>query len=220
MSCTIRTGKNKSRHGAAKGWLTLALLAAASAGVAVAAQPPPKSAIHSSPVSVDSFDQEHTRFGFEMRTRWGQRIRGTFPEFEGELVELADGSQQVRIRLQTGAVEVAGSKRYTALARGPRFFDAERHPVVEFVSDPYPASLVQTGGTLRGRLSMSGVSRIETFELAPPQCPRPGRDCNAEARGSVDRGDYALSDWRLILDDTVRFELQLRLQETAKAAAQ
>lgn len=154
-----------------------------------------------------------------MRTRWGQRIRGTFPEFEGEVIALPDGTQQVRIRLETAAVEVAGSDRYTALARGPRFFDAERHPVVEFVSDPHPPSLVQTGGPLSGRLSMCGVSRIETFKLAPPQCARPGRDCNAVAAGKVDRSDYALSDWRLILDDTVRFKLQLRLQEPARAVA-
>lgn len=152
-----------------------------------------------------------------MRTRWGQRIRGTFPEFEGEVISLPDGRQQVRIRLETGAVEVAGSARYTAMARGPRFFDAKRHPLVEFVSDPHPPSLVQTGGPLSGRLSMCGVSRIETFQLAPPQCARPGRDCNAVAAGTVDRGDYALSDWRLVLDDTVRFQLQLRLQEPARA---
>ncbi|MDQ3287133.1 MAG: YceI family protein [Pseudomonadota bacterium] len=195
----------------------LALLVVPSVGAAQTGQP--KAAPKPAPVSFDSFDHEHTSVGFEMRTRWGQRIRGTFPEFEGELVELADGTQQVRIRLKTDAVEVAGSKRYTALARGPRFFDAERHPVVEFVSEPYPASLVQTGGSLRGRLSMSGVSRTETFVLAPPQCPRPGRECNAKARGSVDRGDYALTDWRLVLDDTVHFELQLRLQEPAQATA-
>ncbi|MDQ3268881.1 MAG: YceI family protein [Pseudomonadota bacterium] len=218
MSGSILPVAQRPRRRVARGWLTLALMAlAGTTGAADAA--PRKAAGQAAPVSIDSFDQEHTSFGFEMRTRWGQRIRGTFPEFEGELVELADGRQQVRIRLDTAAVEVAGSRRYTAMARGPRFFDAERHPVVEFVSDPYPASLVQTGGALRGRLSMCGVSRVETFELAPPQCPRPGRDCNAKARGSVDRGDYALTDWRLVLDDTVRFELQLRLQEPAQAAA-
>ncbi|MDQ3511800.1 MAG: YceI family protein [Pseudomonadota bacterium] len=170
--------------------------------------------------TIDRFDQSHTSFGFEMRTRWGQRIRGTFPEFDGEVIALPDGRQQVRIRLETGAVEVAGSARYTAMARGPRFFDAKRHPLVEFVSDPHPASLVQTGGPLSGRLSMCGVSRIETFQLAPPQCARPGRDCNAVAAGTVDRGDYALRDWRLVLDDAVRFQLQLRLQQPARATDQ
>lgn len=153
-----------------------------------------------------------------MRTRWGQRIRGTFPAFEGEVIALPDGRQQVRIRLDTAAVDVAGSERYTALARGPRFFDAKRYPLVEFVSDPHPVSLVHTGGPLRGRLSMCGVSRMETFQLAPPQCARPGRDCNAVAGGTVDRSDYALRDWRLVLDDTVRFQLELRLQKPARAS--
>lgn len=218
MSRTVRTRTEKFRHGVVQGWLMLALLGSPLVDAAVD-DVRPRDTKQASAASINSFDQDHSRFGFEMRTRWGQRIRGTFPQFEGELVELADGRQQVRVRLDTAAVEVAGSRRYTEMARGPRFFDAKRHPVVEFISDPYPASLVQTGGALRGRLSMCGVSRIETFELEPPQCPRPGRDCNAKARGSVDRGDYALSDWRLVLDDTVRLELQLRLQEPAQAVA-
>lgn len=165
------------------------------------------------------FDPVHTRFGFELRTRWGQRVSGTFPRHDGELVVLPDGRHQVRIRLATEAVEVAGSPRYTALARGPRFFDAPHHPLVEFVSDPHPASLARTGGPLRGRLSMRGVSRIETFTLAPSSCARPGRDCDAVAHGSVARGDYGLDDWRFMLGDTVRFELRLRLQEPAQGAA-
>lgn len=206
----------------AKAWLMLGLSAAplfAGALAAMTAQPQVRTSTHTATTTIDSFDQTHTSFGFEMRTRWGQRIRGTFPEFDGEVIELPDGRQQVRIRLETAAVEVAGSERYTALARGPRFFDAKRYPLVEFVSDPHPASLVQTGGPLSGRLSMCGVSRIETFHLAPPQCARPGRDCNAVADGTVDRGDYALRDWRLVLDDTVRFQLQLRLRQPARAVA-
>lgn len=158
------------------------------------------------------FDPDHTRFGFELRTRWGQRVAGTFPRHDGELVVLPDGRHQVRVRLATAAVEVAGSPRYTGIARGARFFDARHHPLVEFVSDPHPPALAQTGGPLRGQLTMRGVSRPETFVLQPSACARPGRDCDAVASGSVDRGDYALDDWRFALGDTVRFQLRLRLQ--------
>lgn len=164
-------------------------------------------------------DPVHTAFGFELRTRWGQRVSGTFPRYDGEVAVLADGSQQVRVRLATGAVEVAGSRRYTAMARGPRFFDAQRHPLVVFASEPHPAELARAGGPLRGRLTMRGVSRMETFQLLPSKCPRPGRDCDAVAVGTINRGDYGLNDWRFALGELVHFELRLRLKDEARIGA-
>lgn len=160
-----------------------------------------------------AFDPAHTRFAFELRTRWGQRISGQFPAYDGELVSLPDGRYQVHIRLRTDAVEVAGSERYTALARGPGFFDAQRHPWIEFLSEPHYLELAQSGGRLRGRLSMHGASRIETFALLPSACARPGRDCDVVAQGRVSRDDYGLDGWKLLLGDTVRFTMRVRLQD-------
>lgn len=162
------------------------------------------------------FDPAHTRFGFELRTRWGQRVHGTFPRYDGEVVTLPDGRQQVRIRLTTAAVEVAGSERYTAIARGEGFFDAQRHPLIEFVSEPHHVALIHDGGPLRGRLSMHGVSRIENFALLPSTCARPGVDCDVVAAGSVSRDAYGLDGWKLVLTDRVRFSLRVRLQEAQR----
>lgn len=159
------------------------------------------------------FDREFTRFGFQLRTIWGQRVTGTFPEYDGELVLLADGRHQVRIRLFTGAVQVDGSERYTAIARGESFFDAKQYPLIEFVSEPHRAELAHDGGRLRGRLSMHGVSRMESFVLLPTTCSRPGVDCDVVARGSVDRNDYGLDGWQLLLRDRVRFTMRVRLAE-------
>lgn len=158
------------------------------------------------------FAEAQTRFGFELRTRWGQRVVGSFPEHDGELAVLPDGRHQVHIALATAAVEVAGSERYTELARGPGFFDAGRYPTVEFVSEPHPAALAHDGGRLRGRLSMHGISRMETFVVLPSECARPGLDCDVVANGSVRRTDYGLDGWKLALTDTVRFSLRVRLQ--------
>ena len=62
-------------------------------------------------------DPAHTRFRFELRTRWGQKVLGEFPAFEGEVLALPGDRRQVRIRLRTDAVEVAGSERYTRAIR-------------------------------------------------------------------------------------------------------
>lgn len=165
------------------------------------------------PSAAQQFDPVHTRFGFEVRTRFGRQLTGTFPRYQGEVIRLPDGRRQVRLALATAAVELADSPRYTALARGEGFFDAARHPWVEFVSEPHTDTLLQNGGELRGRLSIHGVTRYEVFVLQPSECARPGLDCDVVAHGSVSREYYGLDSWRLALRDQVRFSLRVRLRE-------
>ncbi|HEY5805567.1 MAG TPA: YceI family protein [Lysobacter sp.] len=187
------------------GWPALAYQDTPSAPVATAGAPVQ--------ASVQAFDPRFTRFGFELRTRWGQRVIGMFPEYEGEVTVLPDGRHLVRIVLRTAGVTVAESERYTAMARGPSFFDSARHPMIEFESDPHPDLLIRAGGRLRGRLTMHGVSRIETFQLAPAACDRPGKDCDVVASGSISRADYGLDGWQLALTDRVRFNMRVRVIE-------
>lgn len=162
-----------------------------------------------------ALDPAYSRFGFEVRTRWGQVVVGDFPRYDGEASQLPDGRRQVRIRLAAADVEMGESARYTRFARGPRFLDAARHPWVEFHSDPYPPELLHSGGPLRGTLSMHGTSRPQIFVLEPALCARPARDCDVVARGTVRRSEYGLQTWRWALLDEVRFILRVRLQEAA-----
>lgn len=166
-------------------------------------------------VRTHAFDPAHTRFGFELRTRWGQRVQGRFPVYDGTVLFLPDGRRQVRIRLAAGSIDVAGSERYAAIARSDAFFGAEHHPDIEFVSDPHDDMLTRRGGLLQGVLRMHGVSRPETFMVAPAMCERAGQDCDAFASGSVDRSDYGIAGMRLVLSDRVRFTMQVRLLDPA-----
>ncbi|NUO72076.1 MAG: polyisoprenoid-binding protein [Frateuria sp.] len=156
-----------------------------------------------------------SRIDFDLQTRWGQTITGHFPRYEGEVQLRPDGQHEVRIRLATGAVEVAGSRRYTRFARGEDFLDAEHHPWVEFRSDPYPVQLLVDGGRLYGTLTMHGVSRRATFVVAPSACERPARDCDVVAQGHVLRTDYGVESWRWALTDDVNFRLRVRVQEAS-----
>lgn len=166
-------------------------------------------------VRVLAFDPAHTAFGFELRTRWGQRVQGQFPVYDGRVLILPDGRRQVRIRLAAGAVVVAGSERYTELARSDAFFDAARYPHIDFVSDLHEEALSREGGLLDGELHLHGVIRSETFVVAPASCERVGEDCDAVAAGSVARSDYDIAGMRLVLADRVRFTMQVRLLEPA-----
>lgn len=157
-----------------------------------------------------AFDPARSRIEFDVRTRWGPLVQGRFPQYEARVETLPDGRRRVHVRLAAAAVDVAGSPRYTALARGPQLFDAARHPTIEFVSDPFPAELARTGGALPGRLSLRGIERGERFTLAPSACARPGHDCPIVAEGRVSREAYGLGGWRWALADRVRFRLHVR----------
>ena len=159
------------------------------------------------------FDHARSNIGFELQTRWGQRLEGVFPDFDGDVEVLADGRHRVRIALRTASVEIIGHPNYTDFSRGDDFFAAERYPQVSFLSDPYPVSLLRQGGPLHGVLEMHGVRRRQAFTIAPTpmECVRPAFDCDLQVEGSVRRGDYGIDAWQIAVRDRVRFLLRMRL---------
>ncbi|KLD77974.1 polyisoprenoid-binding protein [Xanthomonas hyacinthi] len=157
------------------------------------------------------FDPAQSRFGFEIRTRFGQRIEGFFPRFEGTVEMLPDGRHQVRLRLFTAYVQIPGKPRYSDWMRGEDFFDAARFPAVSFDSQPLSPQLLISGGALAGTLSIRGVSHAETLTVMPAGCARPGYDCDVISRGTVLRGRYGMDKWDLALSDRVTFVLRARL---------
>jgi polyisoprenoid-binding protein YceI len=167
-------------------------------------------------VRAGEVDPAHTEFGFTLKTRWGQVLRGRFPEFRGAIEPLADGRRRTRVVLLTRTVEIVGHPNYTGFTRGEGFFDARRHPEVSFVSEPYDDALVRKGGKLMGRLSIRGIERDESFVLAPTTCERAALDCDVVATGVVRRSDYGLDKWSFAVSDQVRFTLRLRVKDAVQ----
>ncbi|MBB5737425.1 polyisoprenoid-binding protein YceI [Xanthomonas campestris] len=166
--------------------------------------------------TLHSIDPVQSRFGFEIRTRFGMKIEGFFPRFRGELAELPNGRQQVRFRLDATQVEIPAKDRYTSWMRGEDFFDVARYPVVEFESFPYPAEVVKKGGDITGNLTIRGITHVETLHVVPADCARPGYDCDVISRGTVLRGRYGMNAWQMALGDRVTFILRGRLQEARR----
>jgi polyisoprenoid-binding protein YceI len=160
-----------------------------------------------------------SRFDFVLTTRWGQALQGRFGPGTGEVEQLPDGRRQVRLRIDARTIEIVDHPRYTAITRGPRFFDVARYPDLQFLSDPYPSQLLRDGGALHGLLRIHGVQRRARFQLQPSACDRPGRDCDIVASGSVRRGDFDLDGWRVALREEVRFDLRVRIQPLAAEPA-
>jgi polyisoprenoid-binding protein YceI len=158
-------------------------------------------------------DPVASRIGFTLHTRWGQALQGRFPDARGEVAELADGRHQVRLRLATGSVEIVSHSSYTRLTRGSGFFEAERFPEIDFVSDAYSPELLRSGGELPGVLTIRDVRRREVFTILPATCARPARDCDVVASGSIDRGDFGMDRWSFAVSARVLFSLRVRVRE-------
>lgn len=167
------------------------------------------------PAFAETFDPALSRFGFELRTRFGMKLEGRFPRYDGEVRHLSDGRHQVVLRMYTRNVEIIDHPRYTEWTRSEKFFEADRYPVVMFVSKPYDPVLLRTGGDLAGELSIRGVTRPKTLAVAPSTCARPAYDCDVVATGAVRRSDYDMSDWMLAVSDRVVFVLRARLKSEA-----
>jgi polyisoprenoid-binding protein YceI len=158
-----------------------------------------------------------SRVEFTLLTRWGRVLVGRFPHPEGRIVTRPDGLRQVELHLDAGSVEIVGQPRYTALTRGPRFFDVARFPTLAFVSEPYSPQLLREGGALHGEVRIRGIARRERFELAPAACDRPGRACDIVVQGAVRRSDYDLGGWSFALREQVRFFLRVRVRDLEPA---
>ncbi len=182
------------------GWLPGAILALAVATVAV-----------DQARARATLNTAQSWLGFEVFTRFGQRVAGEFPHFEGMIETLPDGHHQVRLRVAMAEAVIPERPRYTAWMRGASFFDAGRHPWMEFVSDPYAPELLRTGGPLRGELALRGVTRPQRLDVLPSACARPGLDCGIQVSGSIDRSDFDMRQWQVALADKVWLLATLQL---------
>jgi polyisoprenoid-binding protein YceI len=158
-----------------------------------------------------ALDPARSHVGFEIRTRWGQRLHGEFARHSGAVTQRPDGLRQVRLAIEAASVDIEGHANYTRFARGEGFFDAAEHPRIEFVSHPYEPGLLRDGGPMAGRLRLRGVEREAVFRIEPAGCERPALDCDVVASGSIDRIDFGMDRWRVAIRDEVRFRLRVRL---------
>lgn len=164
-----------------------------------------------------AFDPARSAFGFEIRTRLGQRIAGVFPHHDGGVTVLPDGRHVARLRLFAAQAEIPLRPRYSKWLRGKEFFDAERWPEIEYVSQPFVPDILLAGGNLDGTLIIHGIALPQTLRISPATCAQPGRDCDVVARGNVQRSRFGMDNWSFALSDRVTLVLRSRLLEPADA---
>lgn len=162
-------------------------------------------------------DSAQSRATFELRALWIKRIHGDFGQVEGVIERDASrGRFGVDVRIAATSVRM-DKDSHAAWARSADFFDATRHPWIQFRADEQPDRLLHEGGELRGELSLRGVVRPVAFRIEPSACLRPGLDCAVHARGEVQRSHFGMDARRLVLGDKVALGFAIRVHRGTAA---
>lgn len=150
---------------------------------------------------------------FNVRLFWFRHIEGRFTQVYGNLAWSPE--QQVGVVRAWIAVPSAKLEdpRFRADLLGPDFLDAQRYPRIAFVSDPVGPHLLRAGGTVRGQLTLHGVTRRVNFRLQAPHCVNPvTTPCILRLRGNVQRKAFGMRAHGVIVSDKVGLTLFIVLQ--------
>lgn len=150
---------------------------------------------------------------FRVRVFWLEKVKGHFTRVDGDVAPGPDrDSWVVNATIPVDSVTMPSSRlRQWVLA--PSFFDAQHHPIIHFVSDPFARDELDRGGTLTGYLTLRGVTAPVQFAVQPAHCnastPEP---CRIMLRGNLQRSTFGMTSDRVALSDSVDLNLSITLQ--------
>jgi polyisoprenoid-binding protein YceI len=153
---------------------------------------------------------------FDVRLRLPIRARGRFDRVEGRF-EGTPWACTVTVALDTADLHFDGPPWMDRLTRSPAFLDAEAHPRLRFEADPFPASRLNDGGPLRGRLRLRGIERPVDFTLLPHACHPAGTlACPLRVHGEIPRRDFGMTAYRATVRDLVAVEFAIVLEDAPR----
>jgi polyisoprenoid-binding protein YceI len=156
---------------------------------------------------IDSASSQAT---FQVRLLWLDHINGNFTDVEGEVTPGPQhDSWVVDAFIPVDSVNMS-SKRLRRWLLEPSFFDAGRHPIIHFVSNPIDQAQLDRGGTLTGYLTMRGVTAPIQFAVQPVHCEQ--LPCRIVLSGSLQRSTFGMTSDRVALSDSVDLNINITLQ--------
>ncbi len=148
-----------------------------------------------------TLDASHSRVGFVARHAMITKVRGSFNEFEGQVVvpsELSDAS--LSLTIQTASIDTRSEQRDGHLRSGD-FLSIEEFPQITFVSTAVTPT-ADDAFELTGDLTIKGVTQSVTipFEFGGAAID-PFNNVRAGFEGSVtiNRKDYGIT-WNAALE--------------------
>lgn len=157
-----------------------------------------------------ALDPARSSAEFEIRAMWMFDVAGRFGAVTGEVdTDLAARTARVRARIDVRGVAMRRDS-YEEWVKSDEFFDAQRHPFIDFQSEPFPLATLDLGGDIVGSLTLRGVTRPARLRLRPSQCPGDtALRCPVVADGVLQRSEFGMRTRRTTLADKVRLHFSV-----------
>lgn len=176
--------------------------------------------------TVWQLDPTHSSAEFAVRHMMVATVKGAFKSLSGR-VELDEGNwenAQIEAEIDVASVDTGVADRDNHL-RSPDFFDVAHHPKITFRSTAV-AAVAADRGTIRGDLTIHGVTRPVTLEveyLGEARDPWGNRRRGYAAETKLNRKDFGMT-WNMVLDtggvlvgDAIKVTLNIETVEKAAA---
>lgn len=156
-------------------------------------------------------DSRNTEVEFEIAALWILRRHGQFTEVEGRIdSDPAAGTAVITVRIRVDSVRMKDPD-HVRLLLSPEFFDAARHPWIEFRSEPFAID-GKAQASLPGHLSLRGVTRRVRFDIDRSHCDlRAASACEVIVDGSLERSRFGMTEYRRTLADRVHLKIAARV---------
>ncbi|ODS60210.1 MAG: hypothetical protein ABS48_01125 [Erythrobacter sp. SCN 68-10] len=136
-----------------------------------------------------------------------------FPKMEGVVTIVPGAPERAVIDVTFDAAALEAPDRVTLeRLRGEKFFWVEKHPTVRFVGRSLDLSSA-TRGRVAGDLTARGITRSQVLEVTFDSDPvaNPGQPVSFTGRTTIDRREYGMKAYPLIVGNKVDITLKARM---------
>jgi len=190
----------------------LAGLAGLSAGTPTMPTKPPAPTPPPANLQIDGAQSE-ARFVVSLRI--GMPTQGVVPNVSGEMSGNAKDGWQVLVVADGQSLVVKGPKWMDRSTRSSDFLAVGAQPEIRCHSEAFSDELLHAGGRIRGKLTLRGLTRPVSFRLLPSACAHPGRDCDMQVNGIINRKDFGMTAHAFSVRDDVQLNMRVRLHAAA-----
>ena len=198
----------------------LAGLAGLTAGTPPAPTPTPTAPPMppATPAVTLKIDGAHSEAQFVVRLRLRMRANGRIPKVSGEMAGDAKAGWRVLVVADGRSLAVRGPRWMERSTRSPDFLDVDAHPEIRFHSERFSDAVLRAGGPVHGQLTLRGLTRAVSFRLLPSACAHPGRDCDLQVNGTINRKEFGMTAYPVSVRDDVELRMRVRLLASAGAS--
>jgi polyisoprenoid-binding protein YceI len=160
-------------------------------------------------------DTKHSDARFVVKLRWRMRTEGRIASVSGDMSGDARQGWRVLVVADGKSLVVKGPRWMGRATRSDSFLAVDSHPEIRFHSELFSDQLLRDGGQIKGELTLRGLTRPVSFRLLPSACDQPGRDCDLQVNGSINRKDFGMTAYPVSVRDDVELHMRVRLLAAA-----